>query len=74
MKTLSAIASVISGIVAILGSVFIELGALASVVMLVLKLCGVIAVGWLVVAAPFLIPLGLFLVGLVLCAIFAALL
>lgn len=74
MKTLSAIASVISGIVAILGSVFIELGALASVVMLVLKLCGVIAVGWLVVAAPFLIPLGLFLVGLVLCAVFAALL
>lgn len=74
MKILSAIAAVISACVAILGSVFIELGAVASVIMAVLKLCDVIAVGWLVVAAPFLIPLGLMVVGLILGVIFSALL
>lgn len=74
MKILSAIAAVISACVAILGSVFIELGAVASVIMAVLKLCDVIAVGWLVVAAPFLIPLGLIVVGLILGVIFSALL
>lgn len=74
MKVLSAIAAIISAGVAILGSVFIELGAVASVIMAVLKLCGVITVGWLVVAAPFLIPLGLAVIGIILGAIFTALL
>lgn len=49
-----------------LGAIGIEAGFIISVVLCVLKLASVCAIGWGIVVAPTLIPLGLLIVGFIL--------
>lgn len=54
---------------AFLGAIGIEAGFIVSVVLCVLKLASICAIGWGVVLAPTLIPLGLLIGGFILMGI-----
>ena len=54
---------------AFLGAIGIEAGFIVSVVLCILKLASIRAIGWGVVLAPTLIPLGLFIGGFILMGI-----
>ena len=67
MKDFLALVSGVLGILTtFLGAIGIEAGFIVSVVLCVLKLASVCAIGWGVVLAPTLIPLGLLVVGFIL--------
>ena len=54
---------------AFLGAIGIEAGLIVSVVLCILKLASICAIGWGVVLAPTLIPLGLLIGGFILMGI-----
>lgn len=54
---------------AFLGAIGIEAGFIVSVVLCILKLASICAIGWGVVLAPTLIPLGLLIGGFILMGI-----
>ena len=67
MKDFLALVSAILGtLTAFLGAIGIEAGFIISIVLCVLKLASVCAIGWGIVVAPTLIPLGLLIVGFIL--------
>ena len=71
---LLCISGFISIVVAMLGSIGIEIGFIITIVLLVLKLLNLCAIGWVVIIAPTLIPLVMFIVGLLLTSVITAML
>ena len=64
MKDFLAIVSAFLGMLtAFLGAIGIEAGFVISIVLCILKLASICAIGWGVVVAPTLIPLGLLVGG-----------
>ena len=67
MKDFLAVVSAFLGLLtAFLGAIGIEAGFVISVVLCILKLASISAIGWGIVLAPTLIPLGLLIVGFIL--------
>lgn len=63
---LAWVSAILGMLTAFLGAIGIEAGFIISIVLCVLKLASVCAIGWGVVVAPTLIPLGLLIVGFIL--------
>lgn len=67
MKDFLGLVSAFLGVLtAFLGAIGIEAGFIITIVLCVLKLASVCAIGWGVVVAPTLIPLGLLIGGFIL--------
>ena len=67
MKDFLGLVSTFLGMLtAFLGAIGIEAGFVISIVLCILKLASVCAIGWGIVVAPTLIPLGLLIVGFIL--------
>lgn len=67
MRDFLALVSAFLGVLTtFLGAIGIEAGFIISVVLCVLKLASVCAIGWSIVLAPTLIPLGLLVGGFIL--------
>jgi len=67
MKDFLGLVSAFLGMLtAFLGAIGIEAGFIISVVLCILKLASICVIGWGVVVAPTLIPLGLLIVGFIL--------
>ena len=67
MKDFLALVSAFLGVLtAFLGAIGIEAGFVISIVLCILKLASICAIGWGIVLAPTLIPLGLLVGGFML--------
>ena len=63
---LGVISASLGVLTAFLGAIGIEAGFIISIVLCILKLASICAIGWGIVLAPTLIPLGLLVVGFIL--------
>lgn len=67
MKDFLGLVSAFLGMLtAFLGAIGIEAGFVISIILCILKLASICAIGWGIVLAPTLIPLGLLVVGFIL--------